>query len=200
MYLCICVLCICIISCNMLLFGTASRWWRQVEQWTVQRQLENRKLQPLLPAWTPTILTWELIWTQLISQTLYFRLSLTIFTIPTIFTFFTMLCFSPNGQHKRSYLDNTSFTLLNPFQQNQHYHWYHNIGLLNMWQQWWNSSEISLWICCFTAAAFLFIRMDPTAGELEPFWSRRGKCSRVIKRLDSFSRHIESHIFVRFVN
>ena len=49
----------------------------------------NRKLQPLLPAWTPTILTWELIWTQLISQTLYIRLSLTIFIIFTILTIFT---------------------------------------------------------------------------------------------------------------
>ena len=51
----------------------------------------NRKLQPLLPAWTPTILTWELIWTQLISQTLYFRLSLTIFTILIILTISSIL-------------------------------------------------------------------------------------------------------------
>ena len=151
----------------------------------------NRKLQPLLPAWTPTILTWELIWTQLISQTLYFRLSLTIFTIPTILTIFTILtiltiftiliiftfslCFAFHWMGNTRDLIWTTYLTLNPFLQNQHYHWYHNIGLLNMWQQWWNISEISLWICCFTAAAFLFIRMDPTAGELEPFWSRRGK-------------------------
>ena len=138
----------------------------------------NRKLQPLLPAWTPTILTWELIWTQLISQTLYFRLSLTIFTIFTILTIFTFsLCFAFHRMGNTRDLIWTTYLTFKSISTKSTLsaQWYHDIGLLKMWQQWWNISEISLWSCCFTAAAFLFIRMDPTAGELEPFWSRRGK-------------------------
>ena len=160
----------------------------------------NRKLQPLLPAWTPTILTWELIWTQLISQTLYFRLSLTIFTSFTILTIFTFsLCFaSPWMGNTRDLIWTTYLTFKSISTK----------STLSLIPQYWTFKYVAtvmkhfwnIWICCFTAAAFLFIRMDPTAGELEPFWSRRGKCSRVIKRLDPFSRHIASHRFVRFLN